>query len=91
MASRLWFLSMQKMDMCVEGWTKTSQIKAVDFAKELESVGLKTLIYTDIAKDGMLSGPDFEELENLIKSVAIDVIASGGSAVKSMCEIESNE
>ena len=68
--------------VALEGWTKTSQIKAVDFAKELESVGLKTLIYTDIAKDGMLSGPNFEELENLIKSVAIDVIASGGISRK---------
>jgi len=68
--------------VAIEGWTKTSQVKAVDFAKELESLGLKTLIYTDIAKDGMLLGPNFEEIENLMKQITMDVIASGGISSK---------
>ncbi len=68
--------------VAIEGWTQTSQIKALDFAKELELAGLKTLVYTDIAKDGMLSGPNFKELENMKNHVNVDVIASGGISSK---------
>jgi phosphoribosylformimino-5-aminoimidazole carboxamide ribotide isomerase len=68
--------------VAIEGWTQTSQIKALDFGKELESAGLKTLVYTDIAKDGMLSGPNFKELENMKNHVNVDVIASGGISSK---------
>lgn len=62
------------------GWTKTSQIKATDLAKELELLGLKVLIYTDIARDGMLSGPNYEGLKALLEATRIPVIASGGIA-----------
>jgi phosphoribosylformimino-5-aminoimidazole carboxamide ribotide isomerase len=50
----------------------------LDFAKELETLGLKVLIYTDIKRDGMLSGPDIEGLKKILDSVKISVIASGG-------------
>lgn len=62
------------------GWTMTSQIKATDLAKELELLGLKYLIYTDIARDGMLSGPNYEGLKALLDATRIPVIASGGIA-----------
>lgn len=68
--------------VALEGWVKVTDIKAVDLAKELERVGLKTLIYTDIAKDGMLSGPNFEEIKTLKENVNIDIIASGGVSTK---------
>lgn len=68
--------------VAIDGWTKVSDLKALDFAKDLEKMGLKTLIYTDIAKDGMLSGPNFEELESLKKHVSMDIIASGGVSSK---------
>lgn len=64
--------------VATKGWTHTTDIKAIDVAKELEGYGLKTIIYTDIAKDGMLIGPNFEETEALNESVNIDIIASGG-------------
>ena len=60
------------------GWTEVSDIKAVDFAKQLEQLGLKCLIYTDIARDGMLTGPNIDGLKEILKAVKIDVIASGG-------------
>lgn len=61
-----------------EGWVKTSRIKAVDFAQQLEALGIKTIIYTDISRDGMLAGPNFKEIKELKNSVKIEVIASGG-------------
>ncbi|MCT4607262.1 MAG: 1-(5-phosphoribosyl)-5-[(5-phosphoribosylamino)methylideneamino]imidazole-4-carboxamide isomerase [Marinisporobacter sp.] len=68
--------------VAVDGWTKTSDIKAIDFAKKLEKLGLKTLIYTDIAKDGMLLGPNLKELKELKDNIKIDLIASGGISNK---------
>lgn len=64
--------------VATEGWTKTSERQAADFAKELEALGVKTIIYTDIAKDGMLAGPNFKELQHINEHVNINVIASGG-------------
>lgn len=62
----------------VNGWTEVSEIRAIDLANELAGYGLETLIYTDIAKDGMLAGPNFKELDDMNKEVPIDIIASGG-------------
>ena len=63
-----------------QGWTKVTNIKATDFATELEDLGLRCLIYTDIKRDGMLTGPNFEALEELLDTVGIPIIASGGVA-----------
>ena len=60
------------------GWTSTSNIKAIDFAKDLDDLGLSCLIYTDIARDGMLAGPNFEGLTKLAEAISIPIIASGG-------------
>jgi phosphoribosylformimino-5-aminoimidazole carboxamide ribotide isomerase len=68
--------------VATDGWTKTSEIKAIDFAKELEEIGVPTIIYTDIATDGMLSGPNFDEISQVNEQVGIDVIASGGVTTK---------
>jgi len=62
------------------GWTATTERKAVDFAQEMEKAGVSTLIYTDIKRDGMLTGPDFEGLAAILKAVKISVIVSGGIA-----------
>lgn len=64
--------------IATDGWTDTSNVKALDLVKELEEIGVKTIVYTDIAKDGMLQGPNFEELEAMNNASSIDVIASGG-------------
>lgn len=64
--------------VAVDGWTKTSTVDALEFAKKIGSIGAKTIIYTDIARDGMLKGPNFEAIKKMNESVVIDVIASGG-------------
>lgn len=62
----------------IEGWAKTSEFTAVGFAKKMEQLGAKTIIYTDISRDGMLTGPNIKVMEEMSKAVSIDVIASGG-------------
>ncbi|MEW9123586.1 MAG: 1-(5-phosphoribosyl)-5-[(5-phosphoribosylamino)methylideneamino]imidazole-4-carboxamide isomerase [Thermotaleaceae bacterium] len=64
--------------IAIEGWKKTTNQKALDYAVVLQNMGLKTLIYTDIAKDGMLSGPNFNELQQIQQKIKMNLIASGG-------------
>ena len=64
--------------VALEGWLKISEVKGLDFAKMLEKKGLKTLIYTDILKDGMLQGPNFNMYHELKEHTNLNIIASGG-------------
>ena len=64
--------------VAVEGWEKTSDFTAVDFAKKMTSIGVKTIVYTDIATDGTLNGPNISAMTEMVKSVNADIIASGG-------------
>ena len=67
--------------VCTKGWTESSDIEVLEAASRLEAVGLSTLIYTDISKDGMLSGPNMKMLEILNRGLrGMNVIASGGVA-----------
>lgn len=60
------------------GWLEASELYYIDFAKTLEAKGVKTIIVTDISKDGTLSGPNVEMLKNLSEAVSMDIVASGG-------------
>ena len=62
----------------VEGWERSSGLAAVDMAKSMVSMGVKTIIYTDISTDGTLKGPNLEAMREMAQSVDADVIASGG-------------
>lgn len=64
--------------VATNGWTEVSNIKALDLALRLKEMGLKTLVYTDIAKDGMMVGPNFKELEEINMKTGLQIIASGG-------------
>lgn len=64
--------------IATDGWQSVSDVKAIDFIKELKSYGLSRIVYTDIEKDGMLTGPNFRIYEELAQNVPIEVIASGG-------------
>lgn len=64
--------------VATDGWTETSETKAVDLIGELEKIGVQTIVYTDILKDGMLQGPNFAELTTINQATTMDVIASGG-------------
>ena len=72
--------------VATEGWLDVSQKSAIEFAKEMEDFGVRTIIYTDIKSDGMLKGPNVEATQTLVDTVKIDVIASGG--ITSLADIE---
>ena len=65
-------------NVAVKGWEKVSAANAVEMAAEMKKIGVKTIVYTDIFKDGMLSGPNFEYTEKMVRETGIDIIASGG-------------
>ncbi|WP_019123316.1 1-(5-phosphoribosyl)-5-[(5-phosphoribosylamino)methylideneamino]imidazole-4-carboxamide isomerase [Brevibacillus massiliensis] len=64
--------------VATRGWLETTDLKAVDLAKELAALGAGTFIYTDISRDGTLSGPNVEEIVGLARATGKQVIASGG-------------
>jgi len=64
--------------VATDGWTETSDTKAIDLLRGLEKIGVKTVVYTDILKDGMMQGPNFGELSTIDEASSIDIIASGG-------------
>jgi phosphoribosylformimino-5-aminoimidazole carboxamide ribotide isomerase len=66
--------------VAVHGWDDVTDVKAVDLAWKFENAGVSAIIYTDIARDGMLTGPNIEETVNLARAVSIPVIVSGGVA-----------
>ena len=70
----------------VKGWTEASSIEALELAKQVEQVGVKTIIYTDIATDGMMSGPNYKGLERMLGAVRCQLIASGG--VSSLADLQ---
>ena len=61
-----------------EGWTESSDIYFVDLARRMEDMGVRTIIYTDIGRDGTLTGPNVSQLTELNDAVTCDIIASGG-------------
>ncbi len=64
--------------VATEGWLEMSRTSAVSLAKIFEDLPLAALVYTDIAKDGMLEGPNFAEMEAMSRAVPFPVVASGG-------------
>lgn len=64
--------------VAVSGWEITSSITAIQLAGIMQELGAKTVIYTDISKDGMLAGPNLNAMKEMVKSTNMNVIASGG-------------
>lgn len=64
--------------VAIKGWEEITQVSAINLAKRLEMVGAAGIIYTDISKDGMMTGPNIEAVKEMVESVKIPVIASGG-------------
>lgn len=62
----------------IKGWTETSEIKAVDFFEKMQMLGVKTIICTDISRDGAMKGTNLKLYRELSARFAIDLIASGG-------------
>lgn len=66
--------------VAVEGWAATSELAALDLARRFEDAGVAAIVYTDVARDGMLKGLNLEATIELAEQVSIPVIASGGFA-----------
>lgn len=78
--------------VATDGWSKVSRHDVLDLAKKFEDYGCESIIYTDIGRDGMLSGVNIEATVRLAQHVNIPVIASGGVTnikdIKALCEVE---
>ncbi len=64
--------------VAAEGWLDTSSVEYLELARRMEDVGVSCIIFTDIAQDGMLSGPNLEQLARLNEAVSCNITASGG-------------
>ncbi len=64
--------------VAVRGWVEQSGIDAVELARKLKELGIDTIIYTDISRDGMMTGPNIEATKRMICETGLNVIASGG-------------
>lgn len=72
----------------VKGWVETSETLATDLAKRVADLGVKTIIYTDTATDGMLKGPNLRAMDAICSSTTASVVASGGvSTVKNVLDL----
>jgi phosphoribosylformimino-5-aminoimidazole carboxamide ribotide isomerase len=78
--------------VATDGWSKLTGHEVIDLAKKFEGYGIEAIIYTDIGRDGMLSGINIEATLKLAQSVSVPVIASGGLSnvedVRALCAIE---
>ena len=64
--------------VAISGWRETTRVQAIDLAAELHAVGVQRFIYTDIARDGALQGPNLNALREMQKAVPCSLIVSGG-------------
>ena len=64
--------------VAINGWVEKTEIKSIDFALQMKELGVKTIIYTDISKDGMMEGPNIKASKDLIDDTGLDIIVSGG-------------
>lgn len=64
--------------VAVKGWVESTKLPAVDFAKQIDKLGVKHIIFTDIATDGTLTGPNYNAVGSVCEAVECFVIASGG-------------
>ncbi len=80
--------------VAVRGWAEVTEKKAIDLAREMEAFGVTAIIYTDIARDGMMQGPNLEATAALAEAISIPVIASGGVScledIRNLLQIEAS-
>ena len=78
--------------VAIKGWTETSALSCFDFCEKLSDMGIKTIICTDISKDGLLAGTNLELYRELSKRFSMDITASGGVStlddIRKLCEMD---
>lgn len=72
--------------VAIHGWEEVSSVSALELCLKVKAMGVTTIVYTDIAKDGMMQGPNIEQTQELIRETKMDIIASGG--VSNMTDLE---
>ncbi|MFD3446209.1 1-(5-phosphoribosyl)-5-[(5-phosphoribosylamino)methylideneamino]imidazole-4-carboxamide isomerase [Microbacteriaceae bacterium 4G12] len=72
--------------VATRGWLDVSDVHYVTLAKQMEELSVKTIVFTDISRDGTLAGPNFMQLQALQEAVSLEIIASGG--VSSLADVE---
>jgi len=77
----------KKDQVAIEGWTEDTDLTTFQLVKRYEGTGISSIIYTDIHRDGMSTGPNLEATKNLAKKTTIPVIASGG--ISDISDVES--
>jgi phosphoribosylformimino-5-aminoimidazole carboxamide ribotide isomerase len=79
--------------VAIEGWTQTTEVTAVELARQFEDCGVAAINFTDIERDGMRTGPNLKETEKFAISISIPVVASGGVSsiedIKNLAPLES--
>ena len=79
--------------VAVDGWSKMTGHDVIDLAKKFEDYGVEAIIYTDIGRDGMLTGVNIEATVELARQLTVPIIASGGITnlddIKALCQVES--
>ncbi|CQR47577.1 1-(5-phosphoribosyl)-5-[(5-phosphoribosylamino)methylideneamino] imidazole-4-carboxamide isomerase [Paraliobacillus sp. PM-2] len=64
--------------VATHGWETVSEVNAITFAKEMEQLGVESIVFTDISKDGTMSGPNIDALKQMNDAVTCNIVASGG-------------
>ncbi len=79
-------------NVAVEGWATTSKVKALDLALRFEDAGVAAIVYTDINRDGVMTGVNLEATVDLAYALTTPIIASGGvSSINDLLELKANE
>ena len=80
--------------VAINGWAEITKHNVVDMAKQFEQEGVEAIVYTDIGRDGMLTGPNIEATQALAEVIGIPVVASGGIThiddIRALCGVESS-
>lgn len=72
--------------VAIQGWEEVSQVSALELCKKMKNFGVKTIIYTDISRDGMMVGPNISATKKIVEEIGVNIIASGG--VSTMMDLE---
>ena len=76
----------------IEGWKESTEIQDVEFALRWKNFGIKRVVFTDISRDGMLSGPNFSALREMAEHTGLKIVASGGiSSIEDLKQLKTYE